>query len=48
MSPDEIIMEACKLSLPALEKIAEALSFEVLGRLQERSNDQTDLRRCPQ
>ena len=48
MSPDEIIGEACKLPLPALERIAEALGFEVLGRLQERGNDQTDPRRCPQ
>lgn len=48
MSPDEIIGEACKLPLPSLERIAEALGFEVLGRLQERGNDQTDLGRCLQ
>jgi len=49
MSPDEIIGEAaCKLPLPALERIAEVLGFEVLGRRQERGNDQTDLGRCPQ
>ena len=48
MSPDEIIGEACKLPLPALERIAEALGFEVLGRLQEIGSDQTDLGRRPQ
>ena len=49
MSPDEIIGEACKLSLPALERIAEALGFEVLGRLQESyGEDQTELGRRPQ
>ena len=49
MSPDEIIGEACKLPLPALEKVAQVLGFEVLGRLQENSSeDQTELGRCPQ
>lgn len=49
MSPDEIVGEACKLPLPALERIAEALGFEVLGRLQDSCNeDQTELGRCPQ
>jgi hypothetical protein len=49
MSPDEIIGEACKLPLPALERIAEALGFEVLGRLQENyGEDQTELGRRPQ
>lgn len=48
MSPDEIIGEACKLPLPALERIAEALGFEVLGRRQEMGSDQAGLGRCPQ
>jgi hypothetical protein len=45
MSPEEIIAEACKLPAPALEKIAETLSFEALGRRQEK---QPKLRRCSQ
>jgi hypothetical protein len=49
MSPDEIIGEACKLPLPALERITEALGFEVLGRMQENySEDQTELVRSSQ
>jgi hypothetical protein len=48
MSPEGIIEEACKLPLPALEKVAQVLSFEVSGRLQESSNDQTELGRCLQ
>jgi len=35
MSPDEIIVEACKLPLPSLERVAWILGFEVLGRMQE-------------
>jgi hypothetical protein len=48
MSPDEIIGEACKLSLPALDKVAHVLGFEVLGRLQESNENKTELGRCPQ
>jgi hypothetical protein len=48
MSPESIIGEASKLPLPALEKVAQALEFEVLGRLQESGRDQTEPGRCPQ
>jgi hypothetical protein len=45
MSPEEIIGEACKLPLPALERVAEVLGFEVLGRLQEGFENQPELGR---
>jgi len=48
MSPERIIGEARKLPLPALEKVARSLEFEVLGRLQESGRDQTEPGRCPQ
>jgi len=48
MSPESIIGEARKLPLPALEKVAQALEFEVLGRLQESGRDQIKQGRCPQ
>jgi hypothetical protein len=48
MSPDEIIREACKLPLPALDKVAQVLGFEVLGRQQESNENKTELGRCPQ
>ena len=48
MSPESIIGEARKLPLHALEKVAQALEFELLGRLQENGGDQTELGRCPQ
>jgi hypothetical protein len=45
MSPEGIIAEACKLPLPALEKVAWLLGFEVLGRMQECGQDQEELGR---
>jgi len=45
MSPEEIIAEACKLPLPALERVAWILGFEVLGRMQESGKDQEELGR---
>ncbi|NPV63678.1 MAG: hypothetical protein HPY61_13825 [Methanotrichaceae archaeon] len=45
MSPEDIIGEACKLPLPALEMVAEVLGFEVLGRLQYDCPDQKQLGR---
>jgi hypothetical protein len=45
MSPEEIIAEACRLPLPALERGAWILGFEVQGRLQERGEDQEELGR---
>jgi hypothetical protein len=45
MSPEDIIAEACKLPLPALEREACILGFEVLGRMQEGGQDQEELGR---
>ena len=45
MSPEEIIAEACKLPLHALERVAWILGFEVLGRMQECGQDQEELGR---
>ena len=45
MSPEEIIAEACKLPLHALERVAWILGFEVLGRMLEPVEDQEDLGR---
>jgi hypothetical protein len=45
MSPEEIIEEACKLPLHALERVAWILGFEVLGRMQECGEDQEGLGR---
>jgi len=46
MSPEEIIAQACKLPLPALERVAWILGFEVLGRMQEPVEDQEELGRA--
>jgi hypothetical protein len=46
MSPEEIIAEACKLPLPALERVAWILRFEVQGRMQECGGDQEELGRA--
>jgi len=45
MSPEEIIAEACKLPLPALERVAWILGFEVQGRMQECGEGQEELGR---
>jgi hypothetical protein len=41
----KIIAEACKLPLPALERVAWILGFEVLGKMQESGEDQEELGR---
>ena len=45
MNPEEIIAEACKLPLPALERVAWILGFEVQGRMQECGEGQGELGR---
>jgi hypothetical protein len=45
MSPEEIITESCKLPLPALERVAWLLGFEVQGRMQECGEDQVEFGR---